>query len=209
MKTTDLYVSLTGNDTWSGKLMKANEEGTDGPLATLQGALKTVREQRAKEKTDAPFCIWMDDGYYELDKPVIFTDSDSQIDVCAYPGKRPVLSGGRKISGWKVGEISGIKMWYTYIPEAASGKWHFKQLFVNGERRYPARYPKEGWHYIESVPGVDFRSSLLNGTDRFVCKEGDIKPWTNMEDVTVVILHYWTEERINIKASMNGRIRWN
>jgi hypothetical protein len=50
MKTTDLYVSLTGNDTWSGKLMKANEEGTDGPLATLQGALKTVREQRAKEK---------------------------------------------------------------------------------------------------------------------------------------------------------------
>jgi hypothetical protein len=200
MKTTDLYVSLTGNDTWSGKLMKANKEGTDGPLATLQGALKTVREQRAKEKTDAPFCIWMDDGYYELDKPVIFTDSDSQIDVCAYPGKRPVLSGGRKISGWKVGEISGIKMWYTYIPEAASGKWHFKQLFVNGERRYPDRYPKEGWHYIESVPGVDFRSSLLNGTDRFVCKEGDIKPWTNMEDVTVVILHYWTEERINIKS---------
>ena len=42
---TTLYVSPTGNDTWSGRLPEANAERTDGPLATVSGARNRVRHR--------------------------------------------------------------------------------------------------------------------------------------------------------------------
>lgn len=48
-----------------------------------------------------------------------------------------VISGGRTITGWKkTGE-----RWTTEIPEVREGKWHFRKLFVNGQRRPRARAP--------------------------------------------------------------------
>jgi hypothetical protein len=33
-----LYVTPDGKDQWSGKIARPNADGTDGPLASLQGA---------------------------------------------------------------------------------------------------------------------------------------------------------------------------
>jgi hypothetical protein len=39
----DFYVSLQGNDAWSGGQASPNAGGTDGPLATIQHAQEVVR----------------------------------------------------------------------------------------------------------------------------------------------------------------------
>ena len=38
------YVSLNGNDTWSGRLSEPNQTKTDGPFASLNRAKKALQE---------------------------------------------------------------------------------------------------------------------------------------------------------------------
>src|ERR1039458_1218899 len=37
-----LFVATNGNDQWSGRLPAPDRKGTDGPFATLPGALKAI-----------------------------------------------------------------------------------------------------------------------------------------------------------------------
>jgi hypothetical protein len=48
MKLIEFYVSLSGNDKWSGKISEPNETKTDGPFVTIDGA----RKNRQKELED-------------------------------------------------------------------------------------------------------------------------------------------------------------
>ena len=51
------------------------------------------------------------------------------VTYAASPGQEVVLSGGREISGWKKGPS---EIWTAELPEVKSGRWYFRQLFVNG-----------------------------------------------------------------------------
>ena len=42
----DLYIAPNGDDEWSGKLATANEQGTDGPVASFSRARVLVREMK-------------------------------------------------------------------------------------------------------------------------------------------------------------------
>ena len=42
-----------------------------------------------------------------------------------------VISGGRRITGWKKGYG---QTWTAEIPEVKAGNWRFRQLFVAGKR---------------------------------------------------------------------------
>ena len=88
------------------------------------------------------------------------------------------------------------------LDAVAAGSWYFRQLFVNGERRPRARLPKDGYFWMEDVPGFDLRASqndeFIHGHDRFVAREGDVANWRNLSEVDVVVHHYWVEERLPI-----------
>ncbi len=45
-QTTNLYVSPTGKDQWSGRLAAPNGDSSDGPFATLQKARDTIRAMK-------------------------------------------------------------------------------------------------------------------------------------------------------------------
>ena len=66
----------------------------------------------------------------------------------AYPGERPVISGGRPIGGWQTGDGA---LWTARVDEAAAGTWNFHQLFVNGQRRVRARTPNQGYLYTADI----------------------------------------------------------
>ena len=53
-ETADFYVSLQGNDRWSGALAEPNADGSDGPLATMQHAIQQVAAMRKKEPARSP-----------------------------------------------------------------------------------------------------------------------------------------------------------
>lgn len=204
---TVFYVSLEGCDDWSGKLPEPNEDRTDGPFATIARAQNAIRELKKKGTLKGPVVVKIRGGVYWLNEPLVFTPEDSgtkenSIIYQAYEGESPIISGGCLIGGWRIEKLGdNLTVWVTEIPEVKEGKWYFKQLFVNGERRFRPRLPEDGFFWIEDVPGKKPEElSLFDGSSTFKCAPGDIKQWKNINDVEVVVLHYWVEERIPIKS---------
>ena len=194
---TVFYVSRDGDDTWSGRLETPNEGKSDGPLATLSRARDAIQELKAKAGLTAPVDVMVRGGTYVLDAPIAFGPEDGGTAGCpvtymAYPGEKPVLSGGRRVAGpWRVhsGEIMVCS-----LPEVKEGKWFFRQLFVNGERQTRARFPREGYYFIESA--VDEAA--------FHYREGDFKRWRNLQDVEAVVFHSWNESRLRVSDLDEG-----
>ncbi|MEM2638710.1 MAG: right-handed parallel beta-helix repeat-containing protein [Candidatus Bathyarchaeia archaeon] len=201
------YVSPEGRDEWSGKLPEPNEDRTDGPFATITRAKAAVRESKKSGELKGPVVVKIRGGVYWLDEPIMFAPEDSGTEenpviYQAYEGEVPVISGGYPVSGWRIERLSsGLTAWVAEIPEVKEGGWYFKQLFVNDERRFRPRLPENGFFWIEDVPGKKPEDlSLFDGASVFKCASGDIRQWRNINDVEVVILHYWIEERIPIKS---------
>lgn len=195
----DFYVSLAGNDAWSGARPAPAKGGADGPFRTLQRAQKAVRELRAKRS--GAIHVAIRSGTYYLTKPLVFTpedspDSASPVVYEAYGREKPVLSGGQRLSGFKVNK-SGA--WELFIPEVKSGKWMFSQLFVNGSRRYRPRLPEKGYYFIADKAAASEKTGG-KGYDRFVFAPGDIRStWHNIGDVEVLPFHNWTMSRFRIQ----------
>jgi len=99
------YVSTQGRAGWSGRLPEPNAQGTDGPLPSLSAARDAIRAWRAKQPGEA-CTVQLRGGTYYLSEPFVLKPEDSGVTYMAYPGERPVISGGRKIEGWTKGERS-------------------------------------------------------------------------------------------------------
>ena len=104
----ELFVATGGNDQWSGTLPEPNAAGTDGPLATLGRARDEARKQRAAGQ---PVKVLVRGGTYFLEAPFVLEPQDSGTAetpalFAAYPGERPIFSGGRSITGWQKGRAS-------------------------------------------------------------------------------------------------------
>ncbi len=75
-------------------------------------------------------------GTYRLDAPFVLEPQDSgttnaSVIFEAFPGERPIFSGGRAITGFR----QNGNLWEAELPETKSGQLYFRQLFVNGQRR--------------------------------------------------------------------------
>ena len=138
------YVAPDGDDAWSGRLPQPDTRHTDGPFATLEQARDHLRTLRAAGALHGPVTVQVREGTYYLDQPFVLTQSDSgtpdsPVSYIACPGEKPVLSGGRVITGWRPyrGEILQAE-----LPGSRGGKWAFRQLFYGGKRMTRARWPK-------------------------------------------------------------------
>jgi hypothetical protein len=186
----EVFVSTAGNDAWSGRLAEPNTDRTDGPLLTLHKA----RDEARRLKAAGPVTVFVRGGTYALEQPLVLEPEDSgtperPIVFAAYPGEKPVFSGGRRITGWKRGPG---ELWQAELPEVRAGQWHFRQLFVGGSRRQPARSPNDGYHRIAKlVPGPPIPNAKPVARDKFVFAPGDIRPWQQLNDVRVVLMHSW------------------
>ena len=201
-----IYVSTGGNDAWSGALVDPAPNGTDGPVATVSRARDIVRERKQAGRLTGPVTICIRGGRYPIARPLVFGPDDSgPITYAAYPGEQPVLDAGTRIEGWRTATIGTASVWVADVPEVAAGAWYFRQLWVNGERRNRSRLPKDGFYWMESVPGMTlvegrFVDQLFAGASSFVSAPGDIQHWRNLSDVEVLVPHYWIEERMPIAS---------
>src|SRR6476646_1239409 len=62
------YVSLNGNDQWSGRATTPNSARKDGPFATVERALQATRDwkKRADNSNSGSPTIYLAEGFYEL-----------------------------------------------------------------------------------------------------------------------------------------------
>lgn len=167
-----LYVSTSGNDSWSGTLATPNAGRTDGPLASLAGARDAIRRLKGRPGGLAePVRVQIRGGTYYVAETIGFTPEDSgtqaaPISYEAAPGETPVLCGGKKITGWQAyrGEIRSV-----VLPEVREGNWHFRSLFADGRRQIRARTPnfdpsdpyRKGFFYMSRDPD-DFGLAVGN-----------------------------------------------
>jgi len=180
-----LYVSPDGNDGWTGLLPSPSRAGTDGPLATISAARDTVRRLKATAGLEQPVTVFIREGAYRITEPIVFTPEDSgteeaPITYAAYPDERPVVSGGRVISGWR----QEGDLWTADVPEVKAGDRYFGALWVNGKRRTIARTPNDGYLYTAGTVPSQEKTAL-----KF--QPGDIQHWQNLDDVIMVVYHSW------------------
>ena len=201
-------VATNGNNQWSGTLPAPNAAKTDGPFATVDRAVEACRKWRQGQSHATQACtIALRGGTWFLAEPLIIRSEDSNLTIEAYGGEKPVLSGGRKITGWKTIAVNGRKMWVANVPEAREGDWFFHELWVNGKRAVRARHPNKGYLSVASLP--DATADWTHGHSRFGYAEGDLKlgmenseskpagTWTNGE---VLVMTRWIESRLPISS---------
>jgi len=179
----DYFVAPNGNDQNPGTREK--------PFATLARVQDAIRE-KIKAGLAADITVLIRGGTYELKEPLVFGPEDSgtekfSIAYTAAPGEKPVISGGRKITGWKKGEG---EVWITEVPGVKEGKWYFHQLWVNGQRVIRARTPNRD----DKTPCWQLKGADLSGdlkTHTYLFAPGQIKEWGNLSDVEAVVYGNW------------------
>ncbi|MDR2914423.1 MAG: PDZ domain-containing protein [Tannerella sp.] len=123
-----LYVSLSGNDTCPGTI--------ESPFATLQKALEVARTEKDKNVT-----VYLREGTYYLEKPIVFTSKDSRTEnagliLTAYEKEKVIISGAKRLSSLEWEDYrDGIRK------AAVQQELIFDQLFVDGQLQHMARYP--------------------------------------------------------------------
>jgi hypothetical protein len=179
----DFVVGPRGDDAGPGTAAQ--------PFATLDRARRAVREKIAGGHA-ADVMVLVRGGTYRIEGPVEFGPEDGgterfSVTFAAWPGEKPVLSGGRAIAGWKA-RADGA--WTAEVPGVKAGRWTFRELFVGGRRATRARHPNEGYLRVEKV-GPDKRTS-------FTFAAGDLKAWPDLGGVELVFLHDWSTSRVRL-----------
>jgi len=186
----EFFVSTAGNDQQPGTHQQ--------PVATLARARDLVREWNRRH-TPRPITVWIAGGEYALPETLRFGCEDGAkpgqtIIYAALPGEKPVLSAGRRISGWKV---TGGR-WTVTLPDVAAGTWDFTQLFVNGRRSPRPRLPREGYYYVSAAAPSDAHTRPdLHNCFRFAHQELK-RSWSNRSDIEVLAFHEWSTSRLRL-----------
>jgi hypothetical protein len=192
------YVAPNGNDQWSGRRASANWIKTDGPFLSVERALEAARQWNAGNGSNENkgATVYLGAGTYLLNKPLVLGPEDSGLTLAAQSKDRPVLSGGRRITGWKETEREGKRLWAADIPQVREGKWFFRELWINGKRSVRARYPNKGYLTIANL--VDARPDWTRGQTRFRYAPGDLQSWKTITEGEVVIMNRWADSRLPV-----------
>ncbi|MFW5914963.1 MAG: right-handed parallel beta-helix repeat-containing protein [Planctomycetota bacterium] len=214
----EFYVSKDGCDQWSGRLPEPNAGGDDGPLRTLEAAQRAVRQEKKNLSRRRGIKVYLRGGTYHLDRPLRFAAEDSgfgrdpdswpkwaktwPVVWQAYEDEDPVLSGGRPIEGpWEEETVNGCRAWTVELPRVERGEWNFAQLWVNGERRRRARFPKSGVKQVQRAINADFDGhGHTTESYKFGYDEGDLNgDWYNLQDVELHFFGWWLDKWVKIK----------
>ena len=175
----DIYLSPNGNDKNGGTI--------DKPVVSLQRAAQLARNLNKEQFIN----LWMADGVYRIEKPLLLGIDDSNVQWKANPGEQPIISGGKIIENWTK-ESNGL--FSAQLDDDAPES--IRELFVNKKRSVRARHPNNGYLNIDEA-GEDGRTN-------FTFNEGDI-PFVGKSDrIELIFIHDWSISRINVKS-----IDWN
>ena len=193
---TTFYVSPGGRDTADGT-------APDRAFATIQRARDAIRTLKKTGRFDEPVTVYLRGGVYPLTEGIVLTAEDSgtqdkPITYTAYKNEKPIISGGRQITGFKRFK-DGI--WTVALPEVKAGTWRFRQLYVNGQKRRRARFPNEGFYRVAGFPDGGREVHYHTDCRRFEFTPDDLNPsWTNLGDVEVIVYHFWTDSHLPIES---------
>jgi len=176
----NLYVSVDGDASWSGRLPKPSEDGRDGPLASLQEARDAIRKVKAREGLPAGgIRVLVQPGIYGMSETLAFVEEDSGT------AERPItyvaqgdvrIIGGREIRGFEPmadasvrGRLSEDAQSHVVVLDLAQANiadlgeivhsgfgrhlpLSHMELFFNGLPMRLAEWPNGDWAKVAWVP---------------------------------------------------------
>lgn len=162
------YIAGDGSDMNSGSMER--------PFASLARARDAVRQARSGDVEQ--ITVLLRGGDYYLTEPVVFAaadsgDDDTRIEYQAYPGELVVLSGGFALElDWQPYEDGIVS---AKVPRRIE---KIDQLFVDGRRQHPARYPN-----------YDPNAKFFGGTSGDAISPERAKTWKRPEGGYMHALH--------------------
>ncbi len=151
--------------------------------------------------------VYVRNGHYYLPRPLVFTPADGgervetnlptgafeyhklkdhYVTYAAYPGEKPIISGGMPISGWK--QKKGI--WSARLETDS-----VKMFLVNGKKQTLARKPNNGYF----IP-----TAVSKKIDEFSFKKGELESWKELTGNRIVMLLRW-HTGINSLATIDSK----
>lgn len=185
-----IYVAPGGDD--------ANPGTLQAPLRSLEKARDTARQ--ISPTADGDIHIVLRGGWHVLTKPLDLTGKDSGVNghrivYEAQPGEKPVLSGGKSITGWSLHDPAK-KIWKVPAPGLNT-----RQLFVNGTRAARAHLGSapEGW---------------VKTKDGFKMPDNRMASWRNPSDIELIFnagqggvnIVQWQEYRCGIERMVDTEV---
>ncbi len=181
-----LYLSPTGDDSNPGTVGK--------PLRTLAKARDKIRSLNGSMTAD--LMVYLRGGTYPLTETLTFTNADSGRDgfyvkYVAYTGEQPLVTGGKRITGWKVSDAA------KNIYSADAGTTPFRQLYVNGVKAVRARTPNpaaDGGFNFARTTGVDANAHNIQ------VDSSAISNWKNFTKVEMRMMIGWAETVLRLAS---------
>ena len=189
-----IHVSPQGQDRWQGRLATPDRRGEEGPVLSLERARDLARLARQAEPARA-VTVLLHPGVYRRSGPLILDATDSgtagaPVTWRAAKDSVPVITGLKPLpSSWV---SNGDGSWKMLMSDVSGFPVTFRQLFCNGQRLSRTRWPAQGYKSVYSFAG----ESEQEKKQSFRYLEGDVKRWSNFEDVEFVIFHSWSESRL-------------
>jgi hypothetical protein len=184
---TDIYVSPAGDDSNPGTL--------DQPLKTIAKARDLVRAMTSAMKSDIN--VYLRGGTYPQSSTLTFANADSgtggfYVKYLAYSGERPLVTGGKPITGWTVADAT------NNIYSATAGTTAFRQLYVNGKKAIRARSPNLG---ASSAPNFNRLSGWDKTAHNVQVPSSVIGNWKNLTKVEMHINIAWGDSILRIAST--------
>jgi hypothetical protein len=175
-----LYVSVIGDDAWTGRMPAPNRTGTDGPFATLERARDEIRRIRmGGGLPDGGVTVAILAGRYERAEPFGLTAEDSgtassPIVYRACPGEEVTICGSRTVKAWQpVADPTILKR----LDPAARGKVYQADLRSLGVTEYGDLLHDAEWEVQWRHHKDDNQSEATQGdalaAQRFVNRTGE------------------------------------
>lgn len=186
-----IYVSPAGSE---------NPDGSEDAPFTLTQAKDYLRTAGG----NGEYTVYLKGGRYELDETLIFTGEDRGNIVFESSENEPArICGSHLIDGWSETTLNGVRAFSA----PANGE-KITALFRSGEKLNTARYPEDGFFYVESTndeenlwteettPNIQILGShSFNGSK----KDVTFVP-SNLGDISAYIVHMWQEELTPVAA---------
>jgi len=180
------YVAASGADSDPGTLSR--------PFRTLARAREAVRATTANMTGD--ITVYVRAGTYPQTATLAFTNADSgkngfYVKYVAYPGEKPLITGGRPITGWTPSSAG------TGLYEADAGPSPFRQLYVNGVKATRARSPNlgaNGAFAFNRLTGAD------NTAQNIQIASSEIGNWKNLTKVEMHLMTGWGDNTLRLAS---------
>ena len=181
---------------------KAGGDGSaSAPFSNMEEVLAAV--EREADKGPRHITVKMTSGQYLLSEPLTLTGErfdkcGISLDFVCEDEAGAVLAAWVPVTGFSETTVNGVKAWEAPLPTVRGELLDAHQFFtVSGERLTRPRFPETGYLKVKGVPGVEGFTSVEYNTPTlsFNYGEGEIPTLSRLDDVQVVMYHYWDDER--------------